>query len=114
MLKLFFLVKIWDTIAFLSQNLGYHCIEDIWLKNHDYQERVVNIKRRVFQVVHSLHISSFMKKTTQLAIHKQVILIGVASGGLIILRGVLIIHSCFCVTLRTMFNSSLGGGGGGG
>ena len=55
-----------------------------------------------------------MKKKTQLALHKQVILIGVASGGLIILRGVLIIHSCFCVTLRTMFNSSLGGGGGGG
>ena len=28
---------------------------------------------------------------------------------LINLRGVLIIHSCFCFTLRTMFISSLGG-----
>ena len=30
------------------------------------------------------------------------------------LRGVIIIHSCFCFTLRTMFNSSFEGGGGGG
>ena len=55
-----------------------------------------------------------MEKKTQLAFHKQVILIRAASEGLITLRGVFIIHSCFCFTLRTMFNSSFPGGGGGG
>ena len=30
------------------------------------------------------------------------------------LRGLLVIPSCSCFTLRTMFISSLGGGGGGG
>ena len=78
-------------------------------EEHDHQERVMNIKRKFCQVAHSLHISSFMEKA-QLAFHKQVILIGAASGGLIILKGVLIIHSCFCFTLRTMFNSTLVGG----
>ena len=48
---------------------------------------------------------SFMGYKTQLAFHKQVILIGAVSGGLITLKGVLIIHYCFCFTLRTMFNS---------
>ena len=76
----------------------------------------MNIKRRVFQVVlhfcqvvHSLHISRFMEKKQQLALHKQVIFIGATSGGLITLRGVLVIQSCFCFTLRAMSISSLGG-----
>ena len=76
------------------------------------------IKSRVCQVMQSLKISSFMEKKAQLAFHKQVILIRAASKGLISLRGVLIIHSFFCFTLRTMFNLSFfffwGGGGGGG
>ena len=40
---------------------------------------------------------------------KRAIFIGATSRDLINLRGVLIIHSCFCFTLRTMFISSLGG-----
>ena len=52
---------------------------------------------------------SFMGKKAQLKFHKQVILIRVVFGGLITLKGVLIIHYCFCFKLRTMFNSSLGG-----
>ena len=58
-----------------------------------------------------------MGKKAQLAFHKQVILIGAVSRGLITLITVLIIHYYFCFTLRTMFNSSFrgrGGGGGGG
>ena len=50
-----------------------------------------------------------MEKKAQLAFQKRAIFIGAASEGLITLKGVLIIHSCFCLTLRTMFNSSLGG-----
>ena len=70
---------------------------------------VVNIKRRVCQVVHSLHISRFMETKAQLSCHKEVIFIGMASGGLIILRGVLVVSSSFYFQLRAMFNSSLGG-----
>ena len=68
---------------------------------------MVNTKRRVCQVVHSLHISSFMEKKAQLAFQKQAIFNGATSEDLITPRGALIIHSCFCFTLRTMFNSSL-------
>ena len=64
--------------------------------------------------MHSLHISSLMEKKAQLAFHKRVIFIGATSGGLRTLRGVLVIPSCLCFTLRTMLISSLGGGGGGG
>ena len=79
----------------------------------------MNIKRRVCQVVQSLHISTFMEKKSQLAFQKQVILIGATSGGLITLRRVLVISFCFCFTLRTIFKSSfvcvcVGGGGKGG
>ena len=45
---------------------------------------------------------------------KQALFIGATSGDLISLGGVLVILSCFCFTLRTMFISSLRGGGGGG
>ena len=61
------------------------------------------------EVVHSMYISSFMKKKAQLALHKRVIFIGGSFGGLITLRGVIVISSCFYFTLRTMFNSSLEG-----
>ena len=79
----------------------------------------MNIKRRVCQVVQSLHISTFMEKKSQLVFQKKVTLIGATSGGLITLRRVLVISFCFCFTLRTIFKSSfvcvcLGGGGGGG
>ena len=40
---------------------------------------------------------------------KRAIFIGATFRDLINLRGVLIIHSCFCFTLRTMFISSLEG-----
>ena len=73
---------------------------------------VVSIKRKVCQVVHSLHISSFVEKEAQRAFHKQVIFIGATSGGLITLMGVLVIPSCFCFTSRTMLISRMGGGGG--
>ena len=59
--------------------------------------------------MNSLKISSFMEKKAQLAFKKQVIFIEATSEGLITLRGVLVISSCFSFTLRTMFNSSLGG-----
>ena len=59
-----------------------------------------------------------LDKKEPLACHKKVIFIQASSRGLITLRGVLIIASCFYFTLRTMFNSSFffffGGGGGGG
>ena len=41
--------------------------------------------------------------------YSNISLIGATSGDLINLRGVLIILSCFCFTLRTMFITSLGG-----
>ena len=55
-------------------------------------------------------MSRFMEKKPQLAFQKKVIFIGATLGDLITLRGVLIIPSYFCFPLRTMFNSSLGGG----
>ena len=71
-----------------------------------------------------MYISNFMENMIKLGCHKQVIFIGASFGGLITLRGVLVISSCFYFTLRIMFNSSffffffffffLGGGGGGG
>ena len=61
------------------------------------------------EVVHLMYISRFKEKNAQLAWQKQVILIGGASRGLITLKGVLVFSSCFYFTLRTMFNSSLGG-----
>ena len=69
----------------------------------------MNIKRKVCQVVRSMYVSSFMEKKIQHACHKQVIFIGDDFRGLITLRGVLFISSCFYLTLRTIFNSSLGG-----
>ena len=62
----------------------------------------MNIKRRVCQVVYSLHISSFLEKKAQLAFQKRVIFIGATSKGLITLRGVIFISSCFYFTLRAM------------
>ena len=61
------------------------------------------------EVVHSMYISSFMEKKAQLALHKRVIFIRGSFGGLITLRGVIVISSCLYFTLRTMFNSSLEG-----
>ena len=44
------------------------------------------------EVMHSRHISSFMEKKTQLAFQKRVIFIGGASGGLIVLRGLVLFY----------------------
>ena len=58
------------------------------------------------EVVHSRNISSFMEKKAQHACHKKIIFIGATSGGLITLRGVLVVNSYFYFMLRAIFNPS--------
>ena len=78
------------------------------MKNQEHQEKSLPSCAPLMEIVHSLHISSFMEKKTQLAFHKKVIFIRATFGGLRTLRGILINPSCFCFTLRTMFILSLG------
>ena len=92
-----------------SSPISHHIILPIFKPPLIWQSLQTPLPLLVCQVAHSLHISSIMEKKAQLPVHKQVILIGDAFGGLIILREVFIINYFFCFTLRTMFNSSLGG-----
>ena len=80
-----------------------------------------NLEKRKF-IVHIFFLFSSISPHLELKSNppltslptKRAIFIGATSGDLINLREVLIIHSYFCFTLRTILNSSLGGGGGGG
>ena len=73
------------------------------VEEYDHKERVVKIKKSFYQG------HNFYRNKDTTCMSKQVIFIRAASKGLITLRRVLIIRSCFCFTLKTMFNLSWGG-----
>ena len=63
----------------------------------------------VYSILEAQRTKNILNKKISFSILPHLaILIRGASGGLITLKGVLIIHYCFCFTLRTMFKLSLG------
>ena len=88
------------------------------MKNQDHQERGCECQEKSLPNCASLledcaliaHFKLYEDKRHNF--HVTTIFIGATFEGLITLRGVLVIPSCFRFTLRTMFISSLEGGGG--